>query len=93
MPVPRPREERARQRTVLVGDVPSPLNPPSGCNFRTRCPDVFDDCGVVDPLLTPRDGTRPVACHLYGVEGAQVERSAHPDATEAAEQRPDPLRR
>ncbi|HUG86640.1 MAG TPA: oligopeptide/dipeptide ABC transporter ATP-binding protein, partial [Euzebya sp.] len=86
VPIPRPAEERSRQRTVLVGDVPSPLDPPSGCNFRTRCPDVFEDCGVVDPALEPRDDGRPVACHLYGVEGTPVERSAHPDAREVAAQ-------
>ena len=82
VPVPSPRVERTRQRTVLTGDVPSPLDPPSGCSFRTRCPDVFEACGVVDPALVPRDELpqRPVACHLYGVEGEEVERSDHPDA-------------
>jgi oligopeptide/dipeptide ABC transporter ATP-binding protein len=82
VPVPDPAKERVRQRTVLVGDLPSPSDPPSGCNFRTRCPQVLDECGIVDPVLTPREVGRPVACHLHGVEGAPVERSAHPDETE-----------
>ncbi len=87
VPVPRPEEERQRQRVVLTGDVPSPLDPPSGCNFRTRCPEVFEPCGVVDPHLVPRadlDG-RPVACHLHGVEGREVERSHHLDRGEGEE--------
>ena len=79
VPVPRPEEERRRERIVLTGDVPSPLDPPSGCNFRTRCPDVFDACGVVDPDLVPRDRGREVACHLHGVVGEEVPRSHHPD--------------
>lgn len=85
VPIPRPSEERNRQRIVLTGDVPSPLDPPSGCNFRTRCPDVMDECGVVDPALTERDNDREVACHLYGVVGEQVERSDHPDADRQVE--------
>ncbi|CAN5235573.1 dipeptide ABC transporter ATP-binding protein [soil metagenome] len=82
VPVPDPVQERERRRTVLVGDLPSPLDPPSGCNFRTRCPQVFEDCGIVDPALIPRAVGRPVACHLHGIEGTPVERSEHPDAAE-----------
>jgi oligopeptide/dipeptide ABC transporter ATP-binding protein len=62
IPVSHPRQSKAR--TVLSGDVPSPLNLPSGCRFRTRCPLAFDRCAVEDPALLPTGPGRQVACHL-----------------------------
>jgi oligopeptide/dipeptide ABC transporter ATP-binding protein len=56
-----PDEAERRQRIVLVGDVPSPIDPPSGCRFHPRCPKAGDRCTVEEPLLVPRDHL--VACH------------------------------
>jgi len=53
-----------RERIVLQGDVPSPINPPSGCAFHTRCPFAFERCRIETPLLKPAAGGRRVACHL-----------------------------
>ncbi len=82
VPVPDPRRERERRRIHLPGDVPSPMDPPSGCNFRTRCPDVFEPCDTVDPDLQDVGGGRRAACHLHGVVGDEVPPSAHPNADE-----------
>jgi oligopeptide/dipeptide ABC transporter ATP-binding protein len=86
VPIPDPERERRRERILLSGDMPSPLDPPSGCNFRTRCPEVFEPCDTVDPALQ-QAGDHQVACHLYGVRGAEVEPSAHPNRGEAPAQR------
>ena len=65
IPVPNPERQRARQRIVLAGDVPSASDPPSGCHFHTRCPYVMDVCREVDPpVFAAGDGTR-VFCHLH----------------------------
>src|SRR5262249_16445886 len=53
-----------RERIVLQGDVPSPINPPSGCAFHTRCPHAFDRCKSERPVLKPAPDGRSVACHL-----------------------------
>jgi oligopeptide/dipeptide ABC transporter ATP-binding protein len=62
VPVPDPSVKR--QKRVLQGDVPSPINPPSGCHFHTRCPYVFDRCKVEDPVLREVKPGQMVACHL-----------------------------
>ena len=62
VPVPDPRAERNRVKARLEGDVPSPLDPPSGCSFRTRCPHAGDRCAKETPVLRPLRGTL-VACH------------------------------
>ncbi|WP_432738296.1 ABC transporter ATP-binding protein [Maridesulfovibrio sp. FT414] len=63
VPIPDPR--RARQRQILTGDVPSPINPPSGCRFHTRCPKAMDICSQETPGATDFGGGHRAACHLY----------------------------
>ncbi len=71
VPVPDPTVRR--QRIILTGDVPSPVNPPSGCRFHTRCPFVFDRCRTEEPLLRPVGGAGHLsACHLEHAPGGEV---------------------
>ena len=64
VPVPDPYIEEKRQRILLEGDLPSPANPPVGCNFNTRCPVAIDTCYEVDPEFIEVEPGHCVACHL-----------------------------
>ena len=64
VPVPNPQLGAKRKRIILTGDVPSPVNPPSGCRFRTRCPKVQDICSSQEPMLSDRGQGHRVACHF-----------------------------
>ena len=63
VPVPDPDKEVNKERIVLTGDLPSPINPPSGCVFRTRCPYADDGCAKSKPVLEKLSDHRQVACH------------------------------
>jgi len=63
VPVPDPVVERQRQRVILEGDVPSPINPPSGCRFNTRCPVGREACAQEEPEFRDVGGGHFVACH------------------------------
>lgn len=68
VPIPDPDASKRHQRIILEGDIPSPANPPKGCNFNTRCPVAFDRCFEVTPEYLEAEAGHWVACHLVTLE-------------------------
>jgi peptide/nickel transport system ATP-binding protein/oligopeptide transport system ATP-binding protein len=68
--IPIPDPGRARARTVLGGDLPSPADPPPGCRFHTRCPEAIEVCRRIEPPLVPVGPGRWAACHLVPATGS-----------------------
>ncbi len=71
IPIPDPVLEKRRKRIVLTGDIPSPVNPPSGCRFHTRCPVAFDRCVVEEPPLREYAPGHFAACHWVEEHGGR----------------------
>ena len=86
VPEPDPNAAASRTRIILKGDVPSPANPPLGCNFCTRCPRVMEVCLTVKPALTEVEPGRQVACHLYTTAELNGGTGAHRPPTKPAYQ-------
>ena len=72
VPEPDPALSATIERVILQGDVPSPANPPNGCNFSTRCPRVMDICKKIDPDFRELMPGRHVACHLYNEDNNEI---------------------
>jgi oligopeptide transport system ATP-binding protein len=80
IPIPDPAVESRRKRIILTGDIPSPVNPPSGCRFHTRCPVAFDRCKVEVPPLKSYAPGHVAACHWVEEHGGNAPALAAPAA-------------
>ena len=81
VPEPDPMVEATRRRIIIGGDVPSPANPPKGCNFCTRCPKVMDICREVEPEFQEIAPGRHVACHLVAQASQTAGQAAASEAS------------
>jgi oligopeptide transport system ATP-binding protein len=91
VPIPDPRLNAARERLVLTGDVPSPIDPPTGCRFHTRCPWATDICTTDEPALLEHEPGHFAACHHpRNVGGADVAMEVVPDSGSAPESVSEP---
>jgi oligopeptide/dipeptide ABC transporter ATP-binding protein len=78
VPIPDPEYAGRRERIILVGDVPSPISPPSGCRFHPRCPKARQACVDDEPVMAPRLGDEPehrAACHFPVEDGEDISKS------------------
>ncbi len=83
VPEPDPSLARTNERIILKGDVPSPANPPQGCNFCTRCPSVMDICQKMEPDYREVHPGRFTACHLYNDTNDTADQTAGPEAKQS----------
>jgi oligopeptide transport system ATP-binding protein len=72
IPIPDPKLESKRKRIVLTGDIPSPVNPPSGCRFHTRCPIAFERCSTEEPAFKDYGAGHFAACHWVEEHNGQA---------------------
>ena len=72
IPIPDPDVERRRKRIILSGDIPSPVNPPAGCRFHTRCPVAFERCRIEVPAFTEYEPGHRAACHWVEEHGGKA---------------------
>ena len=76
VPVPDPAIEATRERIILKGDVPSPINPPTGCHFHTRCPFAIEECKQIVPQLVEIKPSHYAACIRINAEHPNIEENA-----------------
>ncbi len=86
VPVPDPEIESTRERIILKGDVPSPINPPAGCPFHTRCPFAIDECKQIVPALAEIKPRHFAACIRINPENPHIEHNAGKGAIGAGEE-------